>query len=54
MFQFIRPYRWHVLGALFALIFTAVLTLSLGQGLRMLVDRGFGEGGGMFHTPTLP
>ena len=44
MFQFIRPYRWHVLGALFALIFTALLTLSLGQGLRMLVDRGFGEG----------
>lgn len=44
MFLFIRPYRWHVLGALLALICTALLTLSLGQGLRMLVDRGFGEG----------
>lgn len=44
MFQFIRPYRLQVLGALLALICTALLTLSLGQGLRMLVDQGFGEG----------
>lgn len=44
MIQFIRPYRWQVIGALLALICTALLTLSLGQGMRMLVDRGFGEG----------
>ena len=44
MLGFLRPYRWHVLGALFALTFTAGVTLSMGQGLRMLIDQGFGEG----------
>ncbi len=44
MLGFIRPYRWQVLGAFLALVFTALLTLSLGQGLRLLVDRGFSSG----------
>ncbi len=44
MLGFLKPYRWQVLAALFALTFTAGITLSLGQGLRMLVDKGFGEG----------
>ncbi|AGI23720.1 ABC transporter permease [Pseudomonas sp. ATCC 13867] len=38
---FLAPYRWHALGALVALLFTAAITLSLGQGIRMLVDQGF-------------
>ncbi len=38
---FIAPYRWQVLGAMLALTFTAAITLSLGQGLRLLVDQGF-------------
>ncbi|MFO8141539.1 MAG: ABC transporter transmembrane domain-containing protein [Marinobacter sp.] len=37
---FISPYRKAVVGALLALIFTAGITLSLGQGLRILVDQG--------------
>ncbi|WP_336367844.1 ABC transporter transmembrane domain-containing protein [Marinobacter sp. C2H3] len=37
---FIRPYRNAVAGALVALVFTAGITLGLGQGLRILVDQG--------------
>ncbi len=44
MLQFLKPYRWHVLAAMVALIFTAGVTLSLGQGIRILIDQGFGEG----------
>jgi ATP-binding cassette subfamily B protein len=43
MVEFIKPYRWRVLGASIALIFTAGVTLSIGQGLRFLVDQGFGN-----------
>jgi ATP-binding cassette subfamily B protein len=39
--RFIAPYRWHAFGALLALIATAGITLSMGQGIRMLVDQGF-------------
>ncbi|MCU1716896.1 ABC transporter transmembrane domain-containing protein [Pseudomonas sp. 5P_3.1_Bac2] len=37
---FIAPYRWRVVGALVALLFTAAITLSMGQGIRLLVDHG--------------
>ena len=39
--RFMAPYRWRMLGALVALLFTAAITLSLGQGIRLLVDQGF-------------
>ncbi|MNU67287.1 Lipid A export ATP-binding/permease protein MsbA [compost metagenome] len=39
--RFIAPYRWHAFGALLALIVTAGITLSMGQGIRLLVDQGF-------------
>lgn len=42
--HFIAPYRKAVAGALLALVFTAGITLSLGQGIRLLVDRGFVTG----------
>ncbi|QJD58057.1 ATP-binding cassette domain-containing protein [Pseudomonas sp. gcc21] len=42
--RFIAPYRWRVAGALLALVFTAGITLSLGQGLRLMVDQGFVTG----------
>lgn len=38
--RFIAPYRGRVLGALLALIFTAAITLSIGQGIKLLVDQG--------------
>jgi ATP-binding cassette subfamily B protein len=39
--RFVRPYRWQALGALMALLVTAGITLSMGQGIRLLVDQGF-------------
>lgn len=39
--MFIRPYKGKVLAALVALIFTASLTLSVGHGVRILIDEGF-------------
>lgn len=41
MMQFLRPYRLQVVGASIALVLTAAVTLSIGQGLRLLVDQGF-------------
>ncbi len=42
--EFLRPYRLAIAGALIALIFTAATTLSIGQGLRMIIDQGFASG----------
>ena len=38
---YLRPYRGHVLGALLALVLASAAVLSLGIGLRYLVDGGF-------------
>ncbi|KRW59769.1 ABC transporter transmembrane domain-containing protein [Pseudomonas sp. TTU2014-080ASC] len=38
--RFISPYRGRVIGALLALMFTAAITLSMGQGIKLLVDQG--------------
>jgi ATP-binding cassette subfamily B protein len=43
LIQFIRPYKGHVLAAFIALIFTAGVMLSVGQGVRMLIDEGFAQ-----------
>ncbi|HEX8592224.1 MAG TPA: ABC transporter transmembrane domain-containing protein [Pseudomonas sp.] len=39
--QFVAPYRWQAVGALLALIVTAGITLSMGQGIKLMVDQGF-------------
>lgn len=41
--RFIRPYKWQVVAALFALVITASLTLSVGHGVRVLIDQGFAQ-----------
>lgn len=38
----LAPYRWRLVAAAAALIFTAGATLTLGKGLEVLIDRGFG------------
>ncbi len=43
MLPYLRPYLWRVAGASVALLMAAGLVLGLGQGLRMLIDQGFGE-----------
>ena len=40
---YLWPYKWQVIGATLALVLTAMVTLSVGQGLRYLVDQGFGD-----------
>ncbi|WP_296268678.1 ABC transporter transmembrane domain-containing protein [Pseudomonas sp. UBA6562] len=42
--QFLHPYRKRGLLALLALVVTALVTLSMGQGIRLLVDHGFMTG----------
>lgn len=41
LWQFVRPYRLRLIIAIIALIFTATLTLSLGQGIKLMIDEGF-------------
>jgi len=41
LIQFILPYKSQVLAAFIALFFTAGVMLSVGQGVRMLIDEGF-------------
>ena len=42
--RYLAPYRWYVIGASIALIVTASVTLSIGQGVRMVIDAGFTSG----------
>lgn len=42
--RFLAPYRWAVIGASIALVVTASVTLSVGQGIRLLIDHGFADG----------
>jgi ATP-binding cassette subfamily B protein len=41
--RFVQPYKGRVAAALIALIFTAALTLSIGHGVRILIDEGFAQ-----------
>ena len=43
LLKFIQPYKKQVTAALIALIFTASLTLSVGHGVRILIDQGFSQ-----------
>ncbi|MEP6679266.1 MAG: ABC transporter transmembrane domain-containing protein [Betaproteobacteria bacterium] len=42
--RFLRPYRRQILYAGIALLFAAGAVLALGQGLKLVVDRGFAAG----------
>ncbi len=41
--RFLAPYRWKVAAALAALVVAASCVLALGQGLRYVIDAGFGS-----------
>ncbi len=41
--RFLAPYRWRIAGALVALVVAAGSVLALGQGLKYVVDAGFGS-----------
>jgi len=44
LLRFLLPYRWRVVVALVALVVAAGSVLALGQGLRFVIDSGFGSG----------
>ena len=44
IFAFVLPYKKMVALALVALLFTAAVSLSLGQGVRLVIDQGFVAG----------
>ncbi|MFZ9068755.1 MAG: ABC transporter transmembrane domain-containing protein [bacterium] len=52
-FRFLRPYKWRILFAGIALVTTAGVSLSLGQGVRLLIDQGFVAGSSEALTQTL-
>ena len=41
LWQFVRPYKLRLSIAIITLVTTAALTLSLGQGVRLMIDQGF-------------
>ncbi|MDP6198125.1 MAG: ABC transporter transmembrane domain-containing protein [Porticoccaceae bacterium] len=43
LIQFLQPYRTQIAIFLFALVCTAAVTLSIGQGLRLVIDQGFAQ-----------
>jgi len=43
LLQFLSPYKRQIFIFLIALLITAGITLSIGQGLRLLIDGGFAD-----------
>jgi ATP-binding cassette subfamily B protein len=43
LWRFVAPYRWKIACALAALVVAASCVLALGQGLRHVIDAGFGS-----------
>ena len=43
LWRFLAPYRWRLVIALAALVTAAGCVLALGQGLRHVIDAGFGS-----------
>lgn len=44
LLRFMLPYRRYWIGAVIALLFTAGITLAIGQGVRLVIDNGFVAG----------
>ena len=51
--RFLRPYVKQVVCAGFALVATAAITLSIGQGLRMVIDQGLSGTSGALLERTI-
>ncbi|MFO1414056.1 MAG: ABC transporter transmembrane domain-containing protein [Burkholderiales bacterium] len=45
--RFVRPYRREVTFAAIGLVFAAAAVLTIGQGLKFVIDRGFAAGSGI-------
>jgi len=51
--SFLRPYLRQVVYASLALVVTAGVTLSIGQGMRLVIDRGLVDGSGGMLEQTI-
>ncbi len=51
--RFVRPYRRQVAFAAIALLLAAASVLTIGQGLKFVIDRGFAAGSGAELDRTL-
>jgi ATP-binding cassette subfamily B protein len=51
--RFMRPYRRQVAFAAVALLFAAAAVLTIGQGLKFVIDEGFASGSGAELDRTL-
>ncbi len=51
--KFLLPYRAQVVFASIALVLTATVTLSIGQGMRLVIDQGFGDGSGTLLVESI-
>jgi ATP-binding cassette subfamily B protein len=51
--RFLRPYRRQVVFAGIALLFAAAAVLTIGQGLKFVIDRGFSANSGAELDSTL-
>jgi ATP-binding cassette, subfamily B, bacterial len=45
LWPYIRPYKKRLAYAMLGLVIAAVAMLAIGEGLKRVVDQGFGEGG---------
>ena len=50
--RFLLPYKLQVVGASVALVVTAGVTLSIGQGMRIVIDEGLSNGSSEKPSPT--
>ncbi len=53
VWRFVQPYRRQVVFAGIALVFAAGAVLTIGQGLKFVIDRGFASGSGPELDRTL-
>jgi len=44
LLQFLKPYPMQVTIAIVSLLFTAGITLGIGQGVKLVIDKGFATG----------
>ena len=51
--RFLKPYRRQVLWASMALVMTAGVTLSIGQGIRIVIDQGLSDGSSMILSQSI-
>lgn len=51
--RYLKPYLLQISGAAVALVVAAATVLSIGQGLRFLIDRGLGSGDGALLNDAL-